>query len=204
MCVHLCSGFSSVAFHLVGWERVSQNLEHVALARTAAQESQKFYFCFLSTVTGLTFVLLPVFYVGAGDPNSGPHVCMASALLTEPSPQFCGWLSSWAVEIKLKSLFFPVSILFETLSHWARRWASVIRQLEWQRKGFCFNRRLGCCGTGDWTQDLVCSSECSASGLCPPVWTSSSQDDFSLGCKTFSMWNSECWVEIPAFETHPP
>lgn len=27
----------------------------------------------------------PTFYVGAGDLNSGPHACMASTLLTEPS-----------------------------------------------------------------------------------------------------------------------
>lgn len=32
------------------------------------------------------------FHVGTGDSNSGPHVCVASTLLTKPFPQLCGWL----------------------------------------------------------------------------------------------------------------
>lgn len=32
-------------------------------------------------------VVLLLFYVGAGNPNSSPHACVASKLLTEPSPQ---------------------------------------------------------------------------------------------------------------------
>lgn len=134
VCVFICvQGFLQLLFTLLVEKGSHKTWSLLLWLEQLPSESQESYFCFLSTVTGLTFVLLPVFYVGAGDPNSSPHVCVASALLTEPSPQFCGWLSSWAVEIKLKSLFFPVLILFETLSHWARRRASVIRLLEWQR-----------------------------------------------------------------------
>lgn len=45
--------------------------------------------------TGITDgVIMPAgLYLGTGDPNSGPHTCLASALHTEPShkPRKCLW-----------------------------------------------------------------------------------------------------------------
>lgn len=38
--------------------------------------------------------IIPAFYVGVEDFNSGPHVCPASSLLTETSPQPLIYLST--------------------------------------------------------------------------------------------------------------
>lgn len=52
--------------------------------------------CFLSPqITGICSQILPI-YVGSGNPNSGPHSCPASSLLTEACPwtlsiQFDEW-----------------------------------------------------------------------------------------------------------------
>lgn len=127
-CVHVCASVygwrrmleatgqhqvsSSVAFHHTFWDSLKPNLQLTNFARLASQLVSRI---FLSP--NPQHCTMPGFYVGAGNPNSGPHVYTSSNWAVSPGCQpsqisvFHMELKERATQMELscESFFIPTS-----------------------------------------------------------------------------------------------